>query len=172
MTTTPAPCDREIFTRGESICTFAAAARITEPWVKKVAAESGQRVDWHYSGGRVNVLYLGDYTKVRAAVENLQAELFELATRFRKARSAVDKFVKEGTVRSRHALRSGLYQPSAVVLDVGRIEGRGWAVVEANQAHASGIYGDADVAPVLDCALRSAGPLSAVSDRDRPFLRK
>lgn len=61
--------------------------------------------------------------------------------------------------------------PSAVVLDVGRIEGRGWAVVEANQAHASGIYGDADAGPVLDCALRSAGPMAAVSDRDRPFLR-
>jgi hypothetical protein len=62
--------------------------------------------------------------------------------------------------------------PSAVVLDIGRIEGRGWAVVEANQAHASGIYGDADVGPVLDCALRSAGPMAAVSDRDRPFLRE
>lgn len=46
--------------------------------------------------------------------------------------------------------------PSAVVLDVGRIEGRGWAVVEANQVHASGIYGDSAVGPVLDCALTMA----------------
>jgi hypothetical protein len=61
--------------------------------------------------------------------------------------------------------------PSSVVLDVGRIEGRGWAVVEANQTHASGIYGDGDVTPVLQAVLRSAGPLSAVSDRDRRFLR-
>ncbi len=61
--------------------------------------------------------------------------------------------------------------PSAVVLDVGRIEGRGWAVVEANQAHASGIYGDGKVAPVLDVCLRSAGLMSSVSERDRPFLR-
>lgn len=62
--------------------------------------------------------------------------------------------------------------PSAVVIDVGRIEGRGWAVVEANQVHASGIYGEDDVSAVLDCALRSAGPRTAVADRDRPFLRK
>lgn len=62
--------------------------------------------------------------------------------------------------------------PSAVVLDVGRIEERGWAVVEVNQVHASGIYGDADVTPVLQTILRSAGPLSAVSERDRKFLRK
>jgi hypothetical protein len=62
--------------------------------------------------------------------------------------------------------------PSAVVLDVGRVEGRGWAVVEANQAHASGIYGDAGVDAVLDVVLRSAGRLSAVSELDRRFLRR
>jgi hypothetical protein len=31
--------------------------------------------------------------------------------------------------------------PPAVVLDVGRIQGRGWAVVEANAAWGSGLYG-------------------------------
>ena len=31
--------------------------------------------------------------------------------------------------------------PRAIVLDVGRIDGRGWAVVEANGAWGSGIYG-------------------------------
>lgn len=61
--------------------------------------------------------------------------------------------------------------PSSVVVDVGRIEGRGWATVEAGQVHACGIYGEGDVAPVLDATLRSAGPMCAVSERDRPFLR-
>jgi len=61
--------------------------------------------------------------------------------------------------------------PSSVVLDVGRIEGRGWAVVEANQTHASGIYDGPDVDPVLDCILRSAGPAALVSEKDRRFLR-
>src|SRR6185369_11596907 len=41
--------------------------------------------------------------------------------------------------------------PPAFVLDVGKIKGRGWAVVEANPAWASGIYGcpPADILPVL-----------------------
>ena len=39
--------------------------------------------------------------------------------------------------------------PRAVVLDVGQIVGRGWAVVEANAAWGSGIYG-CDPEVVLD----------------------
>lgn len=39
--------------------------------------------------------------------------------------------------------------PRAIVLDVGQIEGRGWAVVEANGAWGSGIYG-CDPVAVLD----------------------
>lgn len=39
--------------------------------------------------------------------------------------------------------------PRAIVLDVGRISGRGWAVVEANAAWGSGIYG-CDPDAVLD----------------------
>ncbi|HZF08535.1 MAG TPA: ATP-grasp domain-containing protein [Thermoanaerobaculia bacterium] len=31
--------------------------------------------------------------------------------------------------------------PAAIVLDVGRIEGRGWAVVEPNGAWGAGLYG-------------------------------
>jgi hypothetical protein len=68
-------CDPEIFKNGLAVCTFAAPSAVTEPWVKKVAADSGQRVDWHYSGGRVNMLYLGDYASVRASVEKLLPEL-------------------------------------------------------------------------------------------------
>ena len=71
------PCDAEIFHHGESICSFHAKAAIVEPWVKRVAAESGQRVDWHYIGGHANVLFIGDRAKVREAVEKLQPELSE-----------------------------------------------------------------------------------------------
>jgi hypothetical protein len=44
--------------------------------------------------------------------------------------------------------------PNAVVVDVGRIAGRGWAVIEANPAWASGIYGCTpdSVLPVLHAA--------------------
>lgn len=67
--------------------------------------------------------------------------------------------------------RFGDSLPSAVVLDVGHIEEQGWAVVEANQAYASGIYGQAETSAILDVVMRAAGPLSKVSERDRKFLR-
>lgn len=68
-------CDKDVFKNGEAVCCFHAPSKPTEAWVQKVAAESGQRVDWHYSGGYANVLFLGDYAKVRAAVEKLLPEL-------------------------------------------------------------------------------------------------
>jgi hypothetical protein len=42
-----------------------------EEWVQAIARESGQRVDWHYSGGIANVIYLGDHAKVLDAVVKL-----------------------------------------------------------------------------------------------------
>lgn len=67
--------------------------------------------------------------------------------------------------------RVGYQLPSAVVLDVGHIEGRGWAVVEANQAYSSGIYGEADRDSILDVIYRAAGPVTNVSKHDLPFVR-
>ncbi|MFF4340860.1 ATP-grasp domain-containing protein [Kitasatospora sp. NPDC001540] len=59
--------------------------------------------------------------------------------------------------------------PSATVVDLGRT-GRGWAVVEANAAWASGGYA-CDPDAVLDVVLRAAGPLAELPSADRPFLR-
>lgn len=61
--------------------------------------------------------------------------------------------------------------PSSVVLDVGWIDGFGWAVVEANPLYSCGIYVGVAVDPILDCILRASGPKSLLLDRDRPFLR-
>lgn len=62
--------------------------------------------------------------------------------------------------------------PSAVVLDVGRIFGvDGWAVVEANQAYASGIYAEADAEKILEIVYRSAGRYDKVSKHDKQFIR-
>jgi hypothetical protein len=44
--------------------------------------------------------------------------------------------------------------PDAFVLDVGRIEGAGWGVIEANPAWGSGLYG-CDPSVVLDVLLRA-----------------
>lgn len=48
-----------------------ARSAVAEAWVQRVAEESEQRVDWHYVAGRANVLYIGDYARVREAIEVL-----------------------------------------------------------------------------------------------------
>ncbi|MHA6761549.1 ATP-grasp domain-containing protein [Streptacidiphilus sp. PAMC 29251] len=59
--------------------------------------------------------------------------------------------------------------PSAIVVDVGRADGR-WSVIEANAAWASGMY-TSDPQRALDVVLRAAGPNSVITPRDHPFLR-
>lgn len=49
---------------------------------------------------------------------------------------------------------SGSRLPAAIVIDVGLIAGRGWAVIEANGAWGSGIYG-CDPAEVFDVVSRA-----------------
>ena len=60
--------------------------------------------------------------------------------------------------------------PSAIVVDVGLVEGY-WAVIEANAAWASGAY-VADPDLVLDVVLRAASPTASATARDRQFVRR
>ncbi|MDQ2731452.1 MAG: ATP-grasp domain-containing protein [Armatimonadota bacterium] len=59
--------------------------------------------------------------------------------------------------------------PPAVVIDIGFIEGRGWAVVEANPAWASGLYG-CDPARVLPVVQRACVPLSGLTEEERRWV--
>jgi len=59
--------------------------------------------------------------------------------------------------------------PPAGVLDVGEIEGGGWAVVEANPAWASGLY-DCKPARILHVLRRACIPLAAVSATDDRWI--
>lgn len=72
MSDTPDP---EVFKKGRSICTIDACMHRAETWVQSAASASGQKMDWHYTGGIANVLYLGDYNRVLAAVEKLLPQL-------------------------------------------------------------------------------------------------
>lgn len=56
-------CDPEVFSKGQSLAGLDAWTKDAEPWVQEVARRSGQRVDWHYSGGIAHVLVLGDHAK-------------------------------------------------------------------------------------------------------------
>jgi hypothetical protein len=59
--------------------------------------------------------------------------------------------------------------PPAVVIDVGLIAGRGWAVVEANPCWGAGIYG-CDPQQVLAVLRRSIVPLGTIQPDDRRWI--
>ncbi len=59
--------------------------------------------------------------------------------------------------------------PPAVVVDIGMIEGRGWAVVEANPAFGAGIY-RCDPAKVLPVLARSLMAISQLSAADQAWV--
>lgn len=58
----------DIFRNGHAVATLDACRHRAEVFVQAVARASKQRVDWHYSGGIANVLYLGNHTKVMRAL--------------------------------------------------------------------------------------------------------
>lgn len=71
----PVPCDTEIFENGTAVfITHSIASNAMEGWVRRVAEESGQRVDWHFTGGRAVVKAIGDLHRVCDAVERLLPE--------------------------------------------------------------------------------------------------
>ncbi len=71
---TPTPCNPEIFQKGEGVCILAGSSNSVERWVQAVAKKADAQVDWHYSGGRANVLHLGD-AESRQRVYNAMGEL-------------------------------------------------------------------------------------------------
>lgn len=71
-------CDSEVFRKGKGVCTIYGNYNAVERWVRLVAQKSGARVDWHYSGGRANVLHLGNKRsrrRVLKAIKELESEL-------------------------------------------------------------------------------------------------
>jgi hypothetical protein len=69
------PCDDDVFKKGVSLLAIDGRSAHVEPWVQSVAERSGQRVDWHYSGGVAHVLVLGDHAKAMAAANELAPKL-------------------------------------------------------------------------------------------------
>ncbi len=72
---TPPPCNPDIFKNGEGVCILAGSSNAVERWVQSVAKKADAQVDWHYSGGRANVLHLGDAEsrqRVLNAIEELK----------------------------------------------------------------------------------------------------
>ncbi len=59
--------------------------------------------------------------------------------------------------------------PPAVVLDIGRIPDRGWAVVEANPVWSSGLAG-CEAERILPVLRRACVPADGVPEHDRPWV--
>src|SRR3990167_1053005 len=75
---TPPPCNPDIFKKGRGVCVLDGSSNAVERWVKAVAAKANAQVDWHYSGGRANVLHLGDdesRQRVLNTINKLEGEL-------------------------------------------------------------------------------------------------
>ncbi len=74
----PASCNPEIFKKGKGVCVVVGSSNAVERWVRSVAKKANAKVDWHYSGGRANVLHLGDEAsrqRVLNAISKLEGEL-------------------------------------------------------------------------------------------------
>ena len=74
----PTPCNPDIFKKGKGVCVVDGSSNAVERWVQMVAKKANAQVDWHYSGGRANVLHLGDEAsrqRVFNAIEELKGEL-------------------------------------------------------------------------------------------------
>jgi hypothetical protein len=85
----PPPCAKDIFDKGVGLCILDARSAAAEAWVQKVAKLSGQRVDWHYSGGRANVLVLGDHAAALAGDREIAPQLDGSVLRFSEDKAAL-----------------------------------------------------------------------------------
>jgi len=73
---TPLHCKTDIFKNGKQLCVATGNSQAAEQWVRTIARQASTRVDWHYFGGRVNVLHLGDDASRQRAI----AKVKELAS--------------------------------------------------------------------------------------------
>jgi hypothetical protein len=78
---TPPPCARDIYENGTvAWIGEGAGSNRNEAWVRALAAVTGQRCDWHFSGGRVVVMVApgGDVARVNHFAESMQPLLGKL----------------------------------------------------------------------------------------------
>lgn len=74
----PPPCDPEIFENGKTVCIAHASSNVMERWVLAIAAKANARVDWHFYGGRANILHLGDAESRRRVLDAINELIPEL----------------------------------------------------------------------------------------------
>lgn len=69
------PCDKKIFKKGVTVAAVYGASEDIEAWVAELRLKTGLPTDWHYAGGRGQVLMLlkkeKDLVKVREAMPQM-----------------------------------------------------------------------------------------------------
>jgi len=65
-------CDEDIYNNGTLIAVLDACKYRAEMFSVAVAKDSGQRVDWHYAGGRAYVAALGNIDVARASAHEFE----------------------------------------------------------------------------------------------------
>lgn len=84
--------------------------------------------------------------------------------------SATDGEVTEAEDFVRRLLADTAVQlPRGIVVDVGRMQGRGWGVIEANAAWSSGLYG-CNAERVLDVICQGCLPVAEVGASERQWV--
>jgi hypothetical protein len=109
----------------------------------------------------------------------LEREVLTLSPYLRRgetARTQDERWpMSEAELQETHAFAHSVLQDSAVVLppaialDIGQIQGKGWAVVEANAAWGSGIYG-CDPSAVLKVITRACVKFGELSAPDKQWV--
>lgn len=80
---TPSPCSDDIYRNGTVLfVTHTIPSNAMEGWVKSVAKDSGQPIDWYFVGGRAVIKALGDLDAVKASIRKLMPDH---DARFKKA---------------------------------------------------------------------------------------
>lgn len=78
-------CDEEIMQKGHTVFYIPSwRKKDIENWVQEVAKRSGQKVDWHYSGGNANIIGLGDLDKIRNTIKEMLPELNKSINEYKK----------------------------------------------------------------------------------------
>ena len=77
----PSKCEKDIYENGQMVAMIAGPRSATiEDWVTGVREASGQRVDWHFAGGRAIVLAIGDLPRVAATIRERRELLVDMCT--------------------------------------------------------------------------------------------
>lgn len=137
-------------------------ASVTSKILPSALVHVGEPVEWsvEYRCFVIDreIATISPYRRHGKIIEDHSSLLGATQSELDAARQCADTVLKSSAVNC----------PPAFVLDVGIIDGRGWAVVEFNECWASGIY-SCDPNRVLDTLLRACVPSNTMTETERQW---